>query len=239
MIRFADISIPIDLARKLAIATDRRTAMDDGYVVKSALAEAFGPGAVRPWRLVEVSDGLYRVVGVVADGADLKPTPTSRKLGMIPEVIPFEVETGDVLSVDVLATPVKRLTFRHPETRERTGGAFVDITTARDPEGQLVAATGADRDAAYMRWLVEYIGTSENGVRPIDMPEINSTRPHRQLRKRRGEVGTIVTPCVRARMQIIVDDREKFVALLHRGIKKLKDVGLGSILPVSILEDLA
>jgi hypothetical protein len=248
MLTFADITIPTLTARHLAAASDPRTADDDGYAVKSALAEAYGHGNVRPWRLVSRKDGMFRLIGAVRSPETIRNNPVSRKLGIVVEAMPFDFEEGSVVDLRILATPVKRISqssHSDPENREprkRTGTMEVDVSVTRfekDGRHVYIPAKGDELAISYMGWLIESLSSVERGIVPVDLPHIVSTKPAERMRKVHGEARVLWSPCVDAKAKVRIQNVEAFEEFVFSGLKKMKDVGLGSVIPETVFEELA
>lgn len=236
-VRFVDISMPVFAVRRLARQTDARTAGDVGYVIKTGLAEAFGHGTVRPWRLVS-SDSTYRIVGVVEDAAGVKANVNSRNLGIVTEILDFEFVRGATLKLDVQALPIKHVpvkigqgTVRHtyPSVaveRIETDLGF-DFVEPRDR---------AVRERAYAPWLVSKLTEDGGGFDVIDFPDIKSTSPVNVTHKLHGVVKRILMPCVKAEVPVRVVDVEAANRFVRQGLKKRKDLGMGAMIPREVLE---
>ncbi len=238
MIHFFHFSIPHDMARKLAIASDPRTATDPAYAVKAVLQECFGEGAVRPWRLLPDYE-MFRVVGVVADPKAVKPNTMSRRFGVVTEAIDYALPEGEVFTLDVAATPVRRFHVSEERRQQASVAAEVvetdgvrQVVEARDPEAIRMA---------YGRWMCERLGAEGTGLELVDYPEILSTRPvrHNRRRHRDDSIRVLSLPYVNARVPVRVADMAQAEGFLRHGLGKGKDIGLGAILPAPVLQEVA
>lgn len=238
MIHFFHFSIPHDMARKLAVASDPRTAGDQAYAVKAVLQECFGEGTVRPWRLVPDFE-MFRVVGVVADPKAVKANTMSRRYGVVAEPIDYELPEDETFTLDVTTTPVKR--FYTTDNRRRQVSAAAELV---EHEGVGRMVEPRDPEAvrmAYGRWLCERLQADGTGLELVDYPEILNTRPVRHNRRRHHDDSIMVVslPFLHARVPVRVADRDKAEAFLRKGLMKGKDIGLGAMLPLPVLDEVA
>jgi hypothetical protein len=242
VVHFAEVVVPALSATDLALATDIRTGLDTAYAIKSALHEAYGDGTVRPWRLVGAKNGLLRVVGCVPSADALPVSSTSRRLGLSSHVVPVTLSPGARMQIEVEVTPVKNVRHRDPETRRIVGDHRLDITAVRAEAGsptRYVQASGADLELAYMKWLTEQFSSDERGTRVLSLPDILDSTPAFRTRKLREMTAQVGISRVRARFDVEIRDPKAFAGLLRHGMKRMKDVGLGSIIPSAVLSELA
>lgn len=239
MIRFVDATIPHDTAIKLAVQSDPRTANDHGYVVKASLQEAFGERVVRPWRLLP-QFGVYRVLGIIEDAKAVKPNTMSRRLGIVTEVLDYRLGDEEILTLDVETTPIRNYGItKDPDGPKKEGSVVAELI----PDGQGGFRIHETRDTetrrlGYEKWLCERLGHDASGLAVIDYPETLDIRPVKHNRRRHADdsIGIVTMPYMRARVQVRIEDLAKADAFLRHGLRKLKDLGLGSMLPASILD---
>lgn len=229
----------MDLAR----ASDPKTSVDVTYTVKTALAETFGHETVRPWRLIanRSASNSYNVLGALKSAGSLEPK--SNTLGISAKIIEMQIETGTAISLDIDVTPVKKITRRDPVTHRVTKVQWLDVGTKRDTDKDgryiYVQPSSEERLVSYTDWLLNKVAIPENGMTPIDLPEIISVGSAFFPRKLRGRVSSVGMPRMNARMLVTVDNPERLAAFIRQGLKKMKDLGVGSIVPVEILDEVS
>jgi len=237
-IRFVFAEFSSQKARELAIRSDPRTASDDRYVLKSFLNENFGEHVFRPWRLMGVGDS-FKVVGCLQPGCAPDLSSMSAAGGINTAVEGWTVaDSGARTEMEFELSAVKVVRPASSGGRRVYMDVSVRKETAADGRTRYFAATGDELVHAYAAWLFNEILDGDYGFRPAGVPRIVSTSPLRHFRKPNGGgyPKLVLTPRMLARMKVEVTDPGKLEATIYGGMRRMKDIGLGSVIPCEILE---
>lgn len=235
-IRFAFAEFSSLKARELAIRTDPRTASDDRYVLKTYINENFGENVFRPWRLMGSGDS-FSVVGCLQPGAspDFAALLSNGGIETALEDWPLAV-AGTRTEMEFELSAVKVVRPASSEGKRVYMDVSVKKTTEPDGRVRYIAATGDDLVHAYAAWLFNEILDGDYGFSPAGIPRIVSAAPLRHYRKGGGQPKLVLTPRMLARMKVEVTDPVKLAATLYTGMRRMKDIGLGSVIPCEVLE---
>ena len=220
----------------------RGAVFDEGRALHHLLAEAFGPSAVRSFRLLAAPGGsvanLYLYSEQDAEGlreaAECCAWP--EHLGVFPlsrlesRAMPGKWRAGQHLGFDLRVRPVRRLLRGLETPRGRMNpGAEVDVflvEAQRDPPGGPGGMAGETRtrEAVYLEWLEERI----DGAAALDRGSCRLARFRlaRAIRGDRQLEGPDATICG----TLAVSDADRFADLLRRGVGRHRAYGYGMLL---------
>jgi hypothetical protein len=190
-------------------------------------------GALRPWRLSGSpvgadgktpsgrNGGVIHVQGVVLN-ADVAEQMTSAlaNYGGSMKTTEWDVNEGDVVECDVKASP-RRTTTVHDRVSDKKRRRELD--PVREGETPKIA---------YERWLTRKLMEPRVGAEIDGKIKILSTRHEQHV------VGhkTLLTPCVRALVDLKVLNLNAFVQFMKTGIGPLKHIGMGSVFPLEMVD---
>lgn len=218
-------------------------AFDEGRALHHLLAEAFGPAAVRGFRLLAAPWGGARSLyfyspldaDALRDAAEQYAPP--EHLGVLPlprldgRSMPRTWRSGLRLGFDLRVRPVRRL--------RTAGGAEADSFLAearRHPPGEPggTAGEGRSREAVYLDWLRERLdGAAVLEQESCRLARFRLTRVLRGRKLLQGPDATI-------HGTLAVADPDRFEGLLRRGVGRHRAYGYGMLLlraPGSSLQD--
>jgi hypothetical protein len=232
MPQLVKITMPSDMAQKEARAADRANADSPLFQTKAALASAFGEGKIRPWRLIAADNDIYTVIGWIANAEAIAPTPASRRLGANAEILPWSLPaTGERCAFDILATPVKSVKTGPEHSRRH-----IDVAMQRKPDASYSHPNDEQRTAAWTAWLQAEMSAPRTGMRVETAPTIIEKGWMATKRLIHGDRTAVSLPALRARFEAVIVDAGTLGGFLALGFKKAKDLGLGCLIPVSVLE---
>jgi len=221
------VSIPVATARVQALAGNRALADHPLFQVKVALSEAFGEGTLRPWRLLQTQDGVHTVVGWSRQSSALQANPNSRRLGIIVENLDWTAPAaGDVLALDVLAIPHKKITLANGRRFE------IDVSSRIDAAGRVMTTPPSERPAIWSEWFARDLGAPRTGMTIEGRPTIVYAERISLLRAERETPLSLQT--ARALVRATINEPSAFLNFLGAGFKKSKDMGMGCILPAEL-----
>jgi len=214
------VEIDAPQALRLAIASDARTAADTGYVVKSALAALFAPGAIRPWRIVEMDDVSIIIegwsTGTVLPGNGSEDVHPDLLNGIVMNIQQTPVTLPGTCRLQGRVVPLRR-----SGAAKRSGRPFI-----RD------AAEGAGSPSeAYRDWIVQRLSAEGSGLRLLAEPKITRARKARVMRKLSRGVGEVMQPDVAFEVEVEVTDAAAAHAFLLKGVGPQKCFGYGFLGP--------
>lgn len=224
----AHISINRPLAEQLAVKSDRTTAHDPSYVIKTTIGEIFGPTGLRPWRALAQRYKTMEVVGFL-DAALKRQLEPGKRSELIAdhELTEISIANGD--EIEFIAQFAAQKCLRSGATRRRV---FAE-PGYRTEGGNIITPTEAEKQAAYLNWFNAKLNVSDSGI-VIDGDNLDlSQEAHSAIRK--GHQGAafqrmaITTATFRGR----IVNPAIASAFLRQGIGKFKDIGFGAILPAS------
>jgi CRISPR system Cascade subunit CasE len=245
------ISLPVDMRALRHCAGERGYAIDEGRALHHFLSEAFGKGALQPFRLM-VAPGsrratLYaysdRPAAHLTEQSDTA-TPELAKIFNLPDLavkeMPSEWRAGRRLAFDLRIRPVRRLmkpldgwshTGRRAEAKGATlapfrKGAEVDaflVDRLRYAPDGVSAEETTSREEVYFTWLVERL----NGAVTLDR---NRTRLVRFERTCVARDATSEGPDATLHGEFTVDDGSMLNERLLRGIGRHTAYGYGMLL---------
>jgi len=220
-------------------------AFDEGRALHHLLGEMFGPGALRPFRLLvppRRTDGnlyAYSALDAAALRAaahahalpDQLRVPSPERLESKP--MSSEWRVGQRLGFDLRARPVRRLrhTLETPSgNRMGAKGAEIDAFLLEalrrypeEPGG--MADEERTREAVYLDWLTERM----SGAAALEPSTCRLAR-FRRTRIARGEQGGPEGPDATIHGTLTVSDPTAFTAMLARGVGRHRAYGYGMLL---------
>lgn len=155
----------------------------------------------------------------------------------------FELCHGAFVRFDLLAAPVKHVPLNGPNGVKRHTYPSVAVERVRhnDPEAMPRFVEPRDkqvRDLRYSQWIFEQVMTEGRGLEIASVPEILDSRPSQHLMKLNGKVESIILPTVHAQFDAVVRDPDAAMAFLRQGLKKRKDLGMGGIFPLQVIQEI-
>lgn len=215
---------------------------DEGRALHHLLDEMFGPGALRPFRLLvaarQVVGSLYGYCEHDAerlrDGARIHALPEHLSVLKLERLeskeMPDAWAKGRRLGFDVRVRPVRRLKKELVDgSTAFRRGAEIDAFQIRalrrhpdDPGG--MEQDGQTREAVYLDWLAERLGEAAE----LDRCATQLVRFQR-LRVARGNAGP-EGPDATFHGALTVTDPERFKALLATGVGRHRAYGFGMLL---------
>lgn len=244
---------PVDLPALARAAGERgwtrgrRAAFDEGRALHHLLGEAFGPGALQPFRLVVAprarSGTLWAYTEADADA--LRETAEPVALSEAAETaLPLErlatkpmpeiAAPGRRLGFDIRVRPVVRLASAVTAPADRTGsrqhgfkaGAEVDAFLAealRDPDRSAMREAERSREEVYAAWLAERLGAA------AAVEDVRLAAFRRSLAARKNGRGT-EGPDATLHGTLAIRDADAFADRLRRGVGRHKAYGYGMLL---------
>ena len=216
---------------------------DEGRALHHLVDEVFGPGALRPFRLLvpprRTSGNLYAYSALDADslcaGARVQALPDHLRVlspdRLESKSMPDSWPAGHQLGFDARVRPVRRLLsdLESPEGVIGKKGAEIDAflveALRRHPaESGGMARENRTREQVYLDWLTEQLAhaaTLERGASRL-------ARFHR-VRVARGNRGP-EGPDATIHGTLTVADPDSFTALLERGVGRHRAYGYGMLL---------
>ena len=219
-------------------------AFDEGQALHHMLNEMFGPGALRPFRLLvpprQAKGSLYGYSTLNAetlrDAARTYAGP--EHLCVMPpdhlkgKPIPGHWRTGQRLGFDLRTRPVRRLenTVEFPPGERMTKGAEIDafiLEALRRYPGDRQGMKNAKRtrEAVYLDWLTERTSAAAN-LDPSTCRLVRFQRTRVAREKSHGPEG----PDATIHGTLTVTDTTAFAALLARGVGRHRAYGYGMLL---------
>ena len=220
-------------------------AFDEGRALHHLLDEVFGPGVLRPFRLLvpplQARGNLYGYSSLDAEA--LRETALTHALPEHLHVLrPHRLESKSMpghwradqrLGFDVRVRPVRRLAgaleFPSGERMGRKGAevdAFLLEALRRFPDDtQGMENAKRTREAVYLDWLTERIAAAAT----LEIPTCRLVRFHR-IRVAREEGGGPEGPDATIHGTLTVADPAAFAALLARGLGRHRAYGYGMLL---------
>ena len=219
-------------------------AFDEGRALHHMLNEVFGPGALRPFRLLvpprRAGGSLYGYSTLDAEtlreAAHTHAAP--EHLCVMPpdhlesKPMPGHWRTGQRLGFDLRARPVRRLagTVELPSGERMAKGAEVDaflLEALRRYPGDSRGMENAKRtrEAVYLDWLAERTSAAAT----LDPSTCRLVR-FRRIRVARGRSGGPEGPDATIHGTLTVTDPTAFAALLARGVGRHRAYGYGMLL---------
>ncbi len=237
------VGLPVDLPALNVVAERRElnhgSLIDEGLVLHHLLGEAFGRGALQPFRLMPARGGrsamLYAYSRQSAD--DLADMAATVALPEIQGVLQLSALKGRPMP-GYLFAPGKRLGFDlrlRPVLRARAGshsrkpGAERDVFQARaeqafpDRKGAM-AETGRTRAAVYLDWLQARLA----GAATIDRQATRLARFQRRRILRGGRM--IEGPDAVFHGTLEIADSAQFLDRLAKGVGRHRAYGYGMLL---------
>ncbi|MCY4488462.1 MAG: type I-E CRISPR-associated protein Cas6/Cse3/CasE [Deltaproteobacteria bacterium] len=242
------IRAPVDMAGLARCAGERgwlryrghEVGFDEGRALHHVVSESFGPGGLRPFRLLvppgstvgslygysrSDAETLRRTGGVYALPEHLGVLDMEQLVG---KAMPGSWKAGQRIGFDLRARPVRRLSDnlgRGPFRKGAEVDAFLVMALRRfpdDPAG--TAGSGRTREPVYLDWLAERLA-------PFAELDRQGTRLVRFQRARvsRGK-GPTEGPDATFHGVLSVKDPERFSALLARGVGRHRAYGYGMLL---------
>jgi hypothetical protein len=227
MPHLVSITFPVALAR--AYASNANPALGDSphFQAKAVLAEAFGEGRIRPWRLLVTADGVHMLAGWARSLDDLKPTPQSRRLGVVIDDLDWTAPAdGERIALDVLAVPHKQVT--RPDGRK----IYLDISSRLDAVGGILNMPLSERPPIWAAWFASSLTAPRTGIVVEGTPTIVGSDMITTIRAERRQPLRLQT--ARALVTARIADRSAFINFLSVGFKKNKDIGMGAVLPAEL-----
>ena len=220
----------------------RDVGFDEGYALHHLVDEVFGPGVLRPFRLLVAPRGTTgNLYGYCENaGADLQDASRTHALPehlrvlkidrLEGKVMPTAWKAGQRIGFDLRVRPVRRLKINLETGKEpfRAGvelDAFLVEALRRhpdDPEGMLENARA--REEVYRDWLAERLA-------PVAELDRNATCLARFQRSRisRGGAGP-EGPDATLHGVLKVNEPSRFSELLARGVGRHRAYGYGMLL---------
>ena len=216
---------------------------DEGRALHHLVDEVFGPGALRPFRLLvpprRSSGNLYAYSALDADSltaaARLHALPDHLRV-LSPDLVegktmPDDWRAGQQLGFDARVRPVRRLLsdLQGPEGLVARKGAEIDAFLVeafrRHPaEGGGMASEDRAREEVYLDWLTEQLAPAATLERSAS--RLARFQRVRVARGHRGPEG----PDATIHGTLTVTEPDSFAALLARGVGRHRAYGYGMLL---------
>lgn len=227
MPQLVSVTFPIALARAEALTGNRQLADSANFQAKVVLSQAFGEGAVRPWRLLNSASGVHTLAGWVRDAALIAPNPKSRRLGVITDNLDWQPPgKGEIVALDVLAAPQRQLA--RPDGKR----IYLDVSSTLDALGRIMSAPPSERPIAWSQWFARSLTAPRTGIEIVGNPTIVEAQMITTIRAERRDPLKIQTARALVRARIV--EPSAFLNFLTIGFKKNKDIGLGCVLPAAL-----
>lgn len=207
--------------------------VDVGYMVHSAVEQAFGPGVLRPFAVRERERGatvmaytsqpaeaLRQHAQTFADPADFDVWAWD---GVATKLMPERFAVGRRLGFHVRACPIRRRSGAEPGAKGREVDAFL-------AECERVGDAPVDRDAVYVSWLSERL---VRGGAALERAQVEEFSLRDVLRRTQGESRSprfLRRPDVVFSGVLEVREPEAFRDLLRRGVGRHRAFGFGMLL---------
>ncbi len=217
-----------------------RVEFDEGRALHHLVAEALGPGALRPFRLLvpprRTRGNLYAYSALEADtlrtAAQTYALPDHLGVLSVERLeskrMPGVWRVGQRLGFDVRARPVRRLlrALRTSSGIEIGAGAEVDafLREALNVQAGGMAAGHRTRQDVYVDWLAERLAPAA----ALDRSTSRLARFHR-VRVDRGQRG-VEGPDATIQGVLTVSDPAAFAETLSRGVGRHRAYGYGMLL---------
>ncbi len=197
-------------------------ASDDGYRVHAYLQEVFDGKAPTPFRIVK---GRGREIDVLAyTEADLKPV--SSDVAVATKLLPTKWPKGHRFAFEVVCCPVVRMASSSERFKK---GAEVDVFLRecwRQGPNAII-----DRTEIYTAWLRDKLAAQ--GGAAIDACQVVRYQRTKLLRKTQGSIRKSHQsdkPAVEFTGVLEIQDSDKFLSLIQRGIGRHRGFGFGMLL---------
>jgi hypothetical protein len=220
----ASISVPKRTAIDFIGNVPRGLLMDPRHVAKAALAEAFGEGGLRPWRLVSAEPPFLSISGWVSPSLSRAEFDEGcRKLGAAVHLDVHEPKRGDTVALTIDAAPVSNQRVEDPVSgRRRT--VSVDVARGRNPS------------EAYEEWIRRRIEAPRSGIEIAGAIRIRSAAPTQGIYKNaEGRLLQARVARVVATIPVRVVDPGNYQEFIRQGVGRLRHVGYGSLIPEGLV----
>jgi hypothetical protein len=213
------VEIVIDfVAAVRAVALSHAAAHDVDLTIKTALTEAFGGPAVRPWSVLRQSGPTVTVVGYSQLDADALrerlslATPALRNAVIGVASAPVTLRQGQFVRFSVRLTPV------------------INVTGKRETDAFLLSPAGSNRGQIYGDYLAKRLqGATVNAVQMVRFRLEKITRPHRGEKPTPSGFGSRTVPDAVLEGVLTVNDPAAFAETLATGVGRQRAYGRGFI----------
>jgi hypothetical protein len=213
------IEIVLDfVAAVRAVALSHAAAHDVDLTIKTALTEAFGGPAVRPWSVLRQNGPTVTVIGYSQLDADALrerlslATPALRNAVVSVVAAPVTLSQGQLVRFSVRLTPV------------------INVTGKRETDAFLLSPAGSIRGHVYGDYLAKRLpGARVHAVEMVRFRLEKITRPHRGKKLTPSGFGSRTVPDAVLEGVLTVDDPAAFAETLATGVGRQRAYGRGFV----------
>jgi hypothetical protein len=216
-VHHAEITINFPAAVR-AVSLSHTALHDVDLTIKTALTEAFGGPAIRPWTVLRQDGPIVTIVGYSALGADALRERLSLASPRIRNAV------TDIASAPVVVGVGQRARFsvRLSPT--------VNVTRQGEKDAFLISPPGSIREQVYVDYLVGRLrGATVNLVRMGRFRLEKIRRPHRGDKAPASGFASRIVPDAVLEGVLTVDEPAAFAETLARGVGRQRAYGRGFV----------